>query len=234
VVCFATSGAPARQFKLHKSILADLLHHSHPFLARSQVHLALAQNQFSIPCLTFLQHGYISHVHTAGFPSPVVEAMLRYFYYHTLDLTSPPLPVDRLIFKFQMTLISSLYEVTPLCKLVENYGFEPQKDAEVYIAALRKTWDVTCVNKPEEAINSMVRNILLGLIASNLPVFMMRESFSSLMEERWGILSQLLRFILLPKDLSAAGVTDDQEEPVHLPVTRAGKQLTEMLQNFGI
>jgi len=38
VICYKTSGFPERRFKLHRSILADLIDHAHPFLARSQVH----------------------------------------------------------------------------------------------------------------------------------------------------------------------------------------------------
>jgi hypothetical protein len=192
------------------------------------------QSLFASFFLTLLQDDDISESHIHGFPAPVVEAMVRYFYYHTLDLSSPPLPVDRLIFSLQLGLASMMHGVRPLAKLTDGFAFEPLKDADVYIAALRQTCDMASVDSLEEGFNSAIRMMVQMSIVRHLPAFMIRESFRSLLEERSDILSQLLPFILLPKDLSAAGVTDDQEEPVHLPVTRAGNQLTEMLQNFGV
>jgi hypothetical protein len=95
-----------------------------------------------------LQHHYVSTINTAGFVSPVLEAMLRYCYLQTLDCSTPSLSVDRLIFQFQLILVSTLYGVMPLCELAKNYGFEPPKDAEIYIAAFRKICNATSANAP--------------------------------------------------------------------------------------
>jgi hypothetical protein len=180
-----------------------------------------------------LQHHYVSTINTVGFMSPVVEAMLRYCYLQTLDCSTPSLSVDRLIFQFQLILVSTLYGVMPLCELAKNYGFEPPKDAEIYIAAFRKICNATSANAPEGAINHMVRMVLQGSIIRHLPAFMIRESFRSFMEERPDILSQLLPFILLPKDLPDAGATDEPTPRFQL-VTTASEKLGEVLQDFGM
>jgi hypothetical protein len=173
-----------------------------------------------------LQHHYVSTINTAGFMPPVVEVMLRYCYLQTLDCSTPSLPVDRLIFQFQLILISTLYGVMPLCELAKNYGFEPQKDAEIYFAAFRRICNATSVNAPEGVINHMVRMVLQGSIIRHLPAFMIR-----VMEERPDILSQLLPYILLPKDLPDAGATDEPTPRSQL-VTTASEKLGQVLQDL--
>jgi len=179
-----------------------------------------------------LQHSYVSTINIARFPSPVVEAMLRYYYLRTLDFSTPSLSVDRLIFQFQMILVSTLYESMPLCELAKGYGFEPQKDAEVYIAAFKEICSATSDTRPEGAINYFVRMLLQGSIIRRLPTFMISESFRTFIEERPDILSQLLPFILLPKDLPD-GATDGPTPPVQ-SVLQGALALSEVLQDFGI
>jgi hypothetical protein len=154
-----------------------------------------------------LQDDDLSESHIHGFPAPVVKAMVRYFYYHTLDISSPPLPVDRLIFSLQLGLASMMYGVKHLHELTQEFAFEPLKDPEVYIAALRQTCDMASVDSLEEGFNTAIRMMVQMSIVRHLPAFMIRESFRSLLEERSDILSQMLPMILLPKDLPAAGVT---------------------------
>lgn len=78
------------------------------------------------------------------FPSHVVRVLMRYIYFHTLNIYRRPLSVDRSIFITQLNLMAAWYKVTPLRdltrKLFVNVCDSPE-NFEVLIAALRQTYN---------------------------------------------------------------------------------------------
>ena len=130
--------------------------------------------------------------------------MVRYFYYHTLDISNEPLSVARLHFLHQLQVIATICNVEPLRELVAEHmqrACHPLEDnVEFFIAALREAGadcrvPAATTAEAEESAHKSVRMLLQLKIVRHLPTFMIRESFRNLMEERPDILSAILPLV---------------------------------------
>lgn len=129
--------------------------------------------------------------------------MIRYFYYLALEISDEPLSADRLHFLHQPLLITTVHDVEPLRELTLKHiqdTCDPPENAEISIAALREAGGDSRIPPPtpaeaEDSVNKSVRLLLHLKIVRYLPVFMIRESFRSLMEERPDILLLVLPYI---------------------------------------
>jgi hypothetical protein len=77
-------------------------------------------------------------VHIADFPAYVVKVLIRYFYYHTFDISERPQAVDPFTFNMQVRQIALLYQVEPLHQLTKEYlahACDPEH-ADDFVAAL--------------------------------------------------------------------------------------------------
>lgn len=118
---------------------------------------------------------------------PVVQALMRYFYYNDLNIDSRPLSVARLIFIMQLVLIGGAYRVITMTRLAVELmrdTYKPLETAELHVTALRQISDNSNDNTVEGRVNTMLRDTLQRRIAMNLHAFMAHKSFTVLLQER--------------------------------------------------
>jgi hypothetical protein len=158
-----------------------------------------------------LQDAGSRRIHIRKFSTPVVRAMIRYFYYHTLDMSGCPASAHPSVFAIHMYIIACKYEVEPLRELALAYlrdESDPQKNVDGFVAALGEAWDYRFLGHTELWIHDGIRNVLHQKAIKNIDELMSHECFRMLMERRRDIEFQLLK-LMAPKTPAAVDTGGD-------------------------